>query len=106
MQAVGTPASVDRRIVRGPVVFVPGQEEWVHRFSWHGSKINGKGSKTGYAGDTKVPHALNFQVVRCMPDQIYLSIRDVRTTDDANLRVDVMIFYELKSIEMMLDSTK
>jgi len=52
-----------------------------------------------------VPHALNFQVVRCMPDQMYLSVRDVRTTDDANLRVDIMIFYELKAIEKMLDST-
>jgi len=53
----------------------------------------------------KVPHALNFTVIRAMPDQMYLSVRDVRTTDDASLRVDVMLFYELKSIEMMLDST-
>lgn len=41
-------------------------------FSWHGSVRDGKGSKTGYVGDVKVPHALNFQVLRCMPDQMYL----------------------------------
>jgi len=96
---------VERRIVHGPSLFMLESTEWLHTFSWHGSVKDGKGSKTGYAGDVKVPHALNFQVVRCMPDQMYLSVRDVRTTDDALLRVDLMIFYELQSIEMMLDST-
>jgi len=96
---------VERRIVHGPAVFMNESNEWLHTFSWHGTLKDGKGSKTGYAGDVKVPHALNFQVVRCMPDQMYLSVREVRTTDDASLRVDIMIFYELKSIESMLDST-
>jgi len=36
---------------------------------------------------------------------MYLSVRDVRTVDDANLTVHLMLFYELKSIETMLDST-
>ena len=80
--------------------------EWLHSFSWHGSlKADGKGSKTGFAGDVKVPHALNFTVIRCMPDSMYLSVRDVRTVDDANLTVHLMIFYELQSIDTMLDST-
>jgi len=96
---------VERRIVYGPAVFMNESNEWLHTFSWHGSLKDGKGSKTGYAGDVKVPHALKFQIVRCMPDQMYLSVREVRTTDDASLRVDIMIFYELKSIETMIDST-
>jgi len=97
---------VERRVVHGPAVFIPDSNEWLHTFSWHGSvKADGKGSKTGYAGDVKVPHALNFQVIRCMPDSIYLSVRDVRTIDDANLTVHLMLFYELKDIETMLDST-
>ena len=96
---------VERRVVHGPAVFMPDSNEWIHTFSWHGSLKNGKGSKTGYAGDEKVPHALNFSVLRCMPDQMYYSVKDVRTLDDANLTVHLMIFYELTSIETMLDAT-
>lgn len=96
---------VERRVVHGPAVFMPDHNEWLHTFSWHGSIKDGKGSKTGYAGDVKVPHALSFQVIRAMPDQMYLSVREVRTTDDAALTVHIMIFYELKSIETMLDNT-
>lgn len=97
---------VERRVVHGPAVFMPDHNEWLHTFSWHGSLTkDGKGSKTGYAGDTKVPHALNFQVIRSMPDQMYLSVREVRTTDDAALTVHIMMFYEMLSIETMLDST-
>ena len=97
---------VERRVVHGPAVFIPDSNEWLHSFSWHGSlKADGKGSKTGFAGDVKVPHALNFTVIRCMPDSMYLSVRDVRTVDDANLTVHLMIFYELQSIDTMLDST-
>merc|ERR1719355_166352 len=85
---------------------MPDSNEWMHTFSWHGAiKSDGKGSKTGYCGDVKIPHALNFQVLRCMPDSMYLSVRDVRTVDDANITVHLMLFYELKSIETMLDQT-
>lgn len=97
---------VERRVVHGPAVFIPEANEWLHTFSWHGSvNSSGKGSKTGYCGDTKVPHALNFQVLRCMPDSMYVSVRDVRTIDDANITVHLMLFYELRSIETMLDQT-
>lgn len=97
---------VERRVVHGPAVFMPDSNEWLHTFSWHGSvSADGKGSKTGYVGDRKVPHALNFQVLRIMPDSMYLSVRDVRTVDDASLTVHLMLFYELQSIETMLDST-
>jgi len=97
---------VERRVVHGPAVFIPDSNEWLHTFSWHGTKTaDGKGSKTGYCGDVKVPHALNFTVIRCMPDQLYLTVRDVRTVDDASLTVHLMLFYELQSIETMLDQT-
>lgn len=97
---------VERRVVHGPAVFIPDSNEWLHTFSWHGSlKADGTGSKTGFVGDTKVPHALNFQVIRCMPDSMYLSVREVRTVDDASLTVHLMLFYELQSIDTMLDST-
>jgi hypothetical protein len=30
----GAGAEVQRRVVRGPVVFVPSEREWIHEFSW------------------------------------------------------------------------
>jgi len=103
---IGEPGNVHRRIVRGPAVFIPAAHEWVHSFSWHGSLSgNGKGSKTGTPGDEKVPHALNFQVLRTQPDQMYVTVRGVRTSDDAQVAVHLMVFYELKDIEMMLNMT-
>jgi len=40
-----------------------------------------------------------------MPDQMYFTVKDVRTSDDAQIRIHLMIFYELTNIEKMLDST-
>jgi len=102
----GGAVHVERRVVHGPAVFMPNSEEWLHTFSWHGTKTkDGKGSKTGWAGDEKTPHALSFQVLRCMPDNMYYSVRDVRTHDDALITVHLMLFYELRDIETMLDGT-
>src|SRR5258708_937864 len=28
---------VTRRVLRGPALFVPTQDEWLHEFSWHGA---------------------------------------------------------------------
>jgi len=105
MAAVGEKGTVVRKVVTGPAVFIPDANEWVHTFSWHGSISHGKGSKTGSPGDEKVPHALEFQKLRCMPDQMYYSVRDVRTCDDAQITIHLMLFYELRDIETMLDST-
>lgn len=97
---------VERSIVRGPAVYIPEANEWVHTFSWHGSKTDtGKGSQTGRPGDEKMPHALTFQKVRCMPDQMYYTVKDVRTSDDAQIQIHLMVFYELTSIEKMLEAT-
>mmetsp|Transcript_30183 Transcript_30183/g.78230 ORF Transcript_30183/g.78230 Transcript_30183/m.78230 type:complete len:468 (+) Transcript_30183:74-1477(+) len=102
-EKIGAPGNVHRRVVRGPAVFIPAAYEWVHSFSWHGSTSNGKGSKTGTPGDEKVPHALNFEVLRTQPDQMYVSVRSVRTSDDAQVTIHLMLFYELKDIETMLN---
>lgn len=105
LAANGVLGSVCRRIVRGPAVYIPDPNEWVHSFSWHGSVTNGKGSQTGQAGDEKKPHALNFCKLRQMPDQMYYSVRDVRTSDDAQITIHLMLFYELVDIECMLENT-
>ena len=40
-----------------------------------------------------------------MPDQMYCSVKDVRTSDDAQLTVQLLLFYELRDIERMLDTS-
>jgi hypothetical protein len=88
---------VTRRVLRGPSLFVPSPEEWIHEFRWHGSDPRQTGKK--------VPRALIFQKLRVIPDQMYLDIENVRTADDALLVVKVMVFFELIDIERMLDQT-
>lgn len=88
---------VIRRIVRGPALFVPTPEEWVHDFSWHGTD--------GRQGNRKVPSALQFTKLRVIPDQMYFDVENVRTADDALVVIKVMVFFELTDIEKMLDQT-
>jgi hypothetical protein len=89
---------VTRRVVEGPAVFVPEPGEWLHTFSWHGSK----GGDEGYR---KVPNGLVFQKLWLLPDQMYHDVTDVRTADDALLTIRLMVFFELVDIERMLAST-
>lgn len=87
---------VHQRIARGPAVFVPQPGEWLHTFSWHGTRGDGY---------RKVPGALVFQKLWLMPDQMYHDVEDVRTADDVVLTVRLMIFFELINLERMLDET-
>lgn len=89
---------VARRVVHGPATFIPEPGEWLHTFSWHGSK----GGDSGYQ---KVPNALVFQKLWFLPDQMYHDVSDVRTADDAVLTIKLMIFFELIDLPKMLDST-
>jgi hypothetical protein len=90
-------ASVARRIIRGPALFVPTPEEWTHEFSWHGSDAR--------VGNRKIPSALKFTKLRVIPDQMYFDVENVRTADDALLVIKIMVFFELVDIERMLDQT-
>jgi hypothetical protein len=92
------PDRVGRRIVRGPALFVPAANEWLHEFSWHGTDPTD-------AGRHKVPHALKFTKLRVIPDQTYFDVHDVRTADDALLVVKLMLFFELVDVQTMLDQT-
>lgn len=89
---------VSRRVVDGPASFVPAPGEWIHTFSWHGSR----GGDDGYQ---KVPNALVFQKLWFLPDQMYHDVHDVRTADDAVITVRLMLFFELVDLPRMLDTT-
>jgi hypothetical protein len=90
--------AISRRIVHGPMLFVPAPGEWLHTFAWHGSD-------GGSQGVRKVAKGLVFQKLWLMPDQMYHDVTDVRTADDAVLTIKLMMFFELTDIERMLDTT-
>ena len=88
---------VSRQVVRGPGLFVPTENQWLHQFRWHGSQ----GQDFGF----KVPRSLKFEKLRVIPDQMYFHVDDVRTADDAVLTIKLMIFFELVYIDEMLNQT-
>ncbi len=94
----GGGGKVSRRIISGPEDFVPKPGEWLHTFSWHGSK-------GGVEGYRKVPNALVFQKLWLLPDQMYHDIPDVRTADGVVITIRLMLFFELVDIETMLVTT-
>lgn len=89
--------AVSRRVLRGPAQYVPGPDEWLHDFRWHGADPQDP--------TRKLPRALKFTHLRVIPDQMYFDVRDVRTSDDALMVVKLMVFFELVDIEKMLDQT-
>jgi hypothetical protein len=94
---VGGTGAVTQIIIRGPCLHMPQPDEWTHEFVWHGSDASNPSKKR--AG------ALRFSKLRIIPDQMYLSIPEVRTADDALMVVDTMIFYELADVDTMLART-
>ncbi len=103
--------TVARRVVKGPELFVPQANEWLHQFSWHGTApvaAGVGGTRGGTAGGVihrKIPSALKFFKLRVIPDQLYFDVEDVRTADDALLLVKLMLFFELTDFDVMLDQT-
>lgn len=88
---------IRRRIITGPALHVPAENEWLQEFRWHGADPKDP--------RRKIPRALQFTKLRTIPDQMYFDVEDVRTADDALLVVKLMIFFELKDLERMLDQT-
>ncbi|CAL1530288.1 unnamed protein product [Lymnaea stagnalis] len=90
--------NVRRRIQYGPTLFLLEENEWLHEFSWHGTDPE---NKTRMIQDQN-----KFSVLKIIPDQFYYNVDEVRTSDDALLRIKLMLFYELTNIEKMLNSSK
>lgn len=88
---------ITRKTVEGPALLIPKESEWVHKFVWHGSDP--------YNTNTKIPGALQFTKLRCVPDQLYFDVTPVRTKDDVLITVKLLIFFELRDIQTMLDKT-
>eukprot|EP00657_Telonema_sp_P-1_P010359 TRINITY_DN4767_c0_g1_i1.p1 TRINITY_DN4767_c0_g1~~TRINITY_DN4767_c0_g1_i1.p1 ORF type:complete len:286 (-),score=108.32 TRINITY_DN4767_c0_g1_i1:116-973(-) len=83
--------------IRDSTSFIPSANEWLHEFSWHGNDPTDKGRL--------VKGALTFTKLRTVPAQLYYNVSDVRTQDDAMLRIKLMMFYHITDVPTMLDST-
>lgn len=90
--------NIKRRVQFGPSLFMLNENEWLHSFSWHGTDPK---NKTRFVQDIH-----QFIVLKVIPDQFYYNVDEVRTADDALLRVKLMMFYELTNVEKMLNTTK
>ena len=44
-------------------------------------------------------------MLKIIPDQMYFNVNDARTKDDAVIRIKLMIFYELREVNVMLKQT-
>ncbi|CAF1167962.1 unnamed protein product [Rotaria sordida] len=86
-----------RHIIKGPTLYAPKPNEWIHEFTWHG--------EDGTHKTHIIPGAKKFKKLRLIPDQFYYNITDVRTSDDALITVKLMLFYELIDVETMLNNT-
>jgi hypothetical protein len=91
---------VNRRIVRGPCVYVPLASEWLHEFVWHAEDKN-------HAGHVAfVPNGVKFNILKTKPDFLNYNVREVRTLDDTLITVKIMLIYELVDVNLMLDKTQ
>jgi hypothetical protein len=88
---------VTTEVMHGPAIRVLKSNEWLHQFSWLVP------DQSNPSNATKRPH--NFFKLRTIPDQFYYNVTEVRTSDDAVLTVKLMIFYHLKDIMRMLNTT-
>jgi len=86
-----------RLIVKGPCYHMPTPDETQHEFVWTG--------RDPHNPQQKVPGALRFTKLRLTPDQMYISVPEARTSDDALLVVNLLVFFQLVDLERMLDRT-
>jgi hypothetical protein len=104
----GGAAGVQRHLVRGPRIYIPeSSSEWTHQFSWTG---NADTSQSGESWDTahkarKKTNALKFEKLRTSPSKTYVDVESVRTKDNANITIRLMIFFSYKDVEKMLDTS-
>lgn len=91
------PNKFSRRLEFGPTIYMIKPDEWLHKFSWHGASDDNKTRYT--AGNSQ------FEILNFAPNQLYYNVDQVRTADDALVRIKLMIFYQLKNIETMVKRT-
>jgi len=89
---------VTREIVMGPRSFVPRSCEWVQTHEWHGPMGSNPGRHK--AKQNKMSR------LSLMQQNMEVEVKDVRSSDDCELTVRMIMFYRLTNIEQMLNTTQ
>merc|ERR1712226_534874 len=89
---------VTREIVMGPRSFVPRSCEWVQTHEWHGPMGSNPGRHK--AKQNKMSR------LSLMQQNMEVEVKDVRSSDDCELTVRMVMFYRLTNIEQMLNTTQ
>lgn len=87
-----------RKIIKGPISFIPDPNDIIHKFSWSGH--DGKNEL-----NLKIRNMVKFERLKQMPHQMYLDVPNVRTKDDVLLTIKMIVFFDLTDLEKMLDNT-
>merc|ERR1711939_665748 len=84
--------TITRRVVEGPTVHIPASNEWVHEFKWKAkSALHDDGG--------------TFNVLKTLPDQFEVTIPRLRSLDNAEVSMNVMVFMQLVDVQKLLNST-
>jgi len=111
---------VRRRVVKGPCLFFPQANEWLHEFQWHHPDSNNFGyfvyDSTKFVVLKTQPEYLHYFVIsqtnNLSMNLFYyfllfvFKIKEVRTLDDTNITVKLMVIYQLEDVETMLNKTQ
>jgi len=90
-----TIAEKEKRVIRGPTLFLPDLGETVHKFRWSGKGDNGE-----FARKTNV-----FNVLHTDPNRVYSLSLAITTADSVEFTASMSFQYHMDSLDKCLDST-
>mmetsp|Transcript_28774 Transcript_28774/g.31962 ORF Transcript_28774/g.31962 Transcript_28774/m.31962 type:complete len:451 (-) Transcript_28774:137-1489(-) len=76
---------VERKIIKGPLFYVPEPNSWMHKFNWN------KGQA--------------FSKLMTTPDTMDVDVEYVRTADDALLNINLRVFFQINDVLRMIDAS-
>jgi len=79
-----TSKKVKRKIITGPMFYIPPPNSWMHDFIWN---------------------EISFKKLQTTPDNMDVDVEYVRTADDALLNVNLRVFFHINDVLQMIDAS-
>jgi len=102
-------SQVRRRVVRGPTLFFPGANEWLHEFHWVAKSPTDELDTFGIMGENFIrpqPTATAQNRLSTAPVHHDIKVECMHTTDDLQVSLDFTVTWQLKDVELLLDTTQ
>lgn len=97
---------VTRNVIYGPRAIVPEANQWLGQFSWHGEVPAGKAGNTAAKGTNIRPMASTCSLLNLRERSMAVKVKDVRTKDDCNISILVIMHFVIRDVERMLRTTR